>query len=168
MTAATSVRCKASQRQAIAPADAALADLSATPWRRIWLSERQDLWTLVDAQDHAWLSEHSWNVWHGGARGQWKKYAKRNIGVDRATVRMHREILKRADPRSARFMRTHHVDHVNGNALDNRRANLRWATAKQNAGNRHQRSFIPSLDLILRRLLASLPAVEREMADIPF
>ncbi|MGJ4888910.1 HNH endonuclease [Bradyrhizobium sp. HKCCYLRH3099] len=140
-------------------------DLSATPWRRIWLSERRELWTLVDACDHAWLSEHNWNVWHGGARGQWKHYAKRNVGPDRATVRMHREIMMLAEPRPRRFMAVHHVDHINGNSLDNRRANLRWATPAENAANRRGRAFIPPLDVILRQLLASLPG---EGAEIPF
>ncbi|WP_257164651.1 HNH endonuclease [Bradyrhizobium sp. SRS-191] len=144
-------------------------DLEHTPWRRILLSVREDVWTLVDAEDHAWLSQHTWNVWHGGARGRWKRYAKRNVGADRATVRMHREIMKRAEPRSERFMATHHVDHINGNALDNRRANLRWATPRQNAANRQVRAFVPSLDDILHRLLASLPEhAAPGLAEIPF
>jgi len=145
---------------------AAPLDLEATPWRKILLSAREDVWALVDAEDHAWLSQHTW---HGGARGRWKRYAKRNVGPDRATVRMHREIMMRADPRSQRFMATHHVDHINGNALDNRRANLRWATPRQNAGNRQVRAFIPSLDQILRQLLASLPEHSAAgLAEFPF
>ncbi|MGJ5163199.1 HNH endonuclease [Bradyrhizobium sp. HKCCYLR1051] len=144
-------------------------DLSGTPWRKILLSARDDIWTLVDAQDHAWLSQWTWNVWHGGARGKWKRYAKRNIGPDRATVRMHREIMMRAEPRSIRFMACHHVDHINGNALDNRRANLRWATPRQNAANRQVRAFIPPLDQVLRQLLASLPEhAAPGLAEIPF
>jgi hypothetical protein len=43
-----------------------LVDLSWTPWRRIMLSARDNIWTLVDAEDYAWLSEHIWNVWHAG------------------------------------------------------------------------------------------------------
>jgi hypothetical protein len=39
-----------------------LVDLSATPWRRIMLSARENIWTLVDAEDCAWLSENNWNV----------------------------------------------------------------------------------------------------------
>ncbi len=39
-----------------------LIDLSATPWRRIMLSARENIWTLVDAEDHAWLSENIWNL----------------------------------------------------------------------------------------------------------
>ncbi|WP_316234629.1 HNH endonuclease [Bradyrhizobium sp. SZCCHNR1020] len=132
-------------------------DLAATPWRRILLSAREDIWCLVDAEDYDWLSANTWNVWHGGARCRWKVYAKRNVGWDRATLRMHREIM----------IRSHHVDHINGNGLDNRRANLRWVTAKQNAANRFVRSAIPSIDDILRELLATLPE-PRELMDVPF
>jgi hypothetical protein len=141
-------------------------DLSWTPWRRIMLSARENIWCLVDAEDYAWLSEHIWNVSWGTAC-PWKKYAKRNEGPDRATVRMHREILIKADPRSERFIASHPGDHINGNGLDNRRANLRWATRKQNAANRFKRSDIPSLDTIVLQLLAEL-GPRPELAQVPF
>jgi hypothetical protein len=140
-----------------------LINLSSTRWRRIMLSAREDIWTLVDAEDHAWLSETIWNVsW--GSRTPWQKYAKRNVGPDRATLRMHREIMVKADPRSQRFMSTHHVDHINGQTLDNRRANLRWATQKQNAANRFARDAIPALDQIVLDLLGPRP----ELVEVPF
>src|SRR5438552_8437455 len=150
-----------------------LVDLSWTPWRRIMLSARENIWALVDAEDFPWLSENVWNVsW--GKSCPWKKYAKRNVGPDRATLRMHREIMIRNDPRSDRFMSTHHVDHGNGNGLDNRwrdrpgcPGNLSWATPKQNAANRFQRADIPSLDSIVLQLLAEL-GPRPEIVEVPF
>jgi hypothetical protein len=143
-----------------------LLDLSWTPWRRVWLSERDGIWCLVDAEDFAWLSETIWNVsW--GSRTPWQKYGKRNVGRDRATVRMHREIMMLAEPREERFMRSHYVDHINGQTLDNRRANLRWATHKQNCSNRTPRDRIPSLDSIVLQLAAALGA-RPERAGVPF
>jgi hypothetical protein len=140
-------------------------DLSATPWRLIVLNYRDDVCCLVDAIDYAWLIEHSWNEWWSG-RARWQLYAKRNIGPDRATVRMHREILRVADPRHAEELLELHGDHVNGQTLDNRRANLRWLTPAENRANSHPRERIPSLELIIRQLLATLPAHCGE--DIPF
>jgi len=143
-----------------------LVDLSWTPWRRIMLSARENVWALVDVEDYDWLSENIWNVsW--GSRTPWQKYAKRNVGSDRATLRMRREIMIRSAPRSERFMATHHVDHINGQTLDNRRANLRWASARQNAGNRTPRAAIPSLDSIVLQLLAQL-GPRPEIAEVPF
>lgn len=156
----------------------ALVDLSNTPWRRIWLSERDGIWCLVDAIDYEWLTAPvlaggramTWNVsW--GSRTPWQKYAKRNTGADRATVRMHREIMLRADPDGYGHKLV--VDHINGQTLDNRRANLRWATAAQNRMNMRERDQIPSLDSIVARLLADLPAAapgarSEILEDIPF
>jgi hypothetical protein len=140
-------------------------DLSATPWRLIVLNYRNDICCLVDAIDYAWLVEHTWNEWWSG-RARWQLYAKRNIGPDRATLRMHREILKIADPRTERAMLDLHGDHRNGQTLDNRRANLRWLTPADNRANTHARERIPTLELIIGRLLAGLPADGAH--DIPF
>lgn len=141
-------------------------DLSNTPWRRIWLSERDHIYSLVDAEDYGWISGHKWNIsW--GTSCPWKKYAKRNIGPDRATVRLHREVLIAADPRSDRFMAKHHGDHINGHGLDNRRANLRWATPRQNNANRFGRDNVPPLDSILLELLQA-HAAGHAMAEVPF
>ena len=130
-----------------------LIDLSATPWRRITLSARDNVWTLVDAADFEWLSRVTWNVsW--GSRTPWQLYAKRNVGRERATVRMHREIMIAADPRPESFMATHPVDHGNGQTLDNRRENLAWISHAANAANRHPRSAIPSLEAIVMQLMA--------------
>lgn len=144
-----------------------LFDLSWTPWRRIMLSARDNIWTLVDAEDFEWLSEHIWNVsW--GSRTPWQKYAKRNVGPDRATLRMHREIAIRRDPRSEKFMAKHPVHHLNRQTLDNRwSANLAWVTPAQNAAASGPRSQIPSLESIVLELVAGLgPRPIKE--DIPF
>jgi hypothetical protein len=104
-----------------------LPDLTGTPWRAIILSEKHEAWTLVDAIDYPWLILHRWNLsW--GKSCPWKTYAKRNVGPDRATVRMHRAILALVDPVPLEEAIEMHGDHVNGQGLDNRRANLRWAT----------------------------------------
>jgi hypothetical protein len=143
-----------------------LIDLSWTPWRRIMLSARENIWTLVDAEDHAWLSENIWNVsW--GSRTPWQKYAKRNVGQSRATLRMHRQIMIKAEPRPDDFIAKHPVDHANGQTLDNRKVNLSWVSKAQNIANRHPRHAIPSLDSIVLKLLATL-GPRPQAAEIPF
>lgn len=163
-------------RERVALDATGLVDLSGTPWRRIMLSARDNVYTLVDAEDYGWLSENIWNVsW--GSRTPWQKYAKRNVGPSRATLRMHREIMIRSDPRPEAFMAAHPVDHGNGQTLDNRKANLDWKSRAANAANRHPRGSIPSLDEIVMELLADFEHEKARlvaeaglgvMADVPF
>lgn len=155
------------RRQRVEFASVDLVDLSWTPWRRIMLSDRENIWTLVDAADYDWLSENIWNVWHDGRSG-WQYYAKRNVDPDRKTVRMHREIMMLRDPRSEAFHAAHPVDHINGQTLDNRfSANLRWLTKAENAANRRRRGDVPSLDSIVLQLIAEL-GPRPEIQEVPF
>ncbi len=79
---------------------------------------------LVDDKWFPYLSQFSWQARYDRTTG--KYYAARQ--VRRKFIRMHREILNAPDGL--------HVDHVNGNTLDNREKNLRLATSAQNAWNR--------------------------------
>lgn len=73
---------------------------------------------IADAKDFDILSRHSWCISKTG-------YAVANI--NHKVIKMHRYILgcESSDI----------VDHANGNALDNRRANLRICTPAENARN---------------------------------
>ena len=73
----------------------------------------------VDTADYSLVSRYSWYYRDGYAVSK----------INRREVRMHRMILNETDPERL-------VDHVNRNRLDNRRANLRVYTPKQNANNR--------------------------------
>ncbi|GJE06369.1 hypothetical protein AOPFMNJM_1685 [Methylobacterium jeotgali] len=107
------------------------------------LSDRFDVYALVDPEDHAWASRHRWCHTYGSGsicerfEGVFVidrpdgMYARRCVGG--RTLWLHREILIRKDgpPGRGRWI----GDHRNGNTLDCRRRNLRWATPSQNARN---------------------------------
>lgn len=100
-------------------------------YRTIPLTRGQ--FAIVDSDDYEMLSSHKW-------RADWDEtlqsfYALRSktrgiAGQPRqVTVRMHRVVmgLQHGDRR--------HVDHVNHNTLDNRKANLRVVSCAQNQHN---------------------------------
>lgn len=84
---------------------------------------------LVDDADYERLAKHKWFARKDADRG-W--YAERKVWkpgpVRQQRVAMHREVLGVESGL--------HVDHRNGNGLDNRRENLRAATHSQNQANR--------------------------------
>lgn len=77
---------------------------------------------LVDAADADRIGAVVWSCLRGH---NGKCYAHRRAG--RSSVYMHRLIAGTPDG--------FETDHINGNGLDNRRANLRTATASQNRAN---------------------------------
>ena len=78
---------------------------------------------IVDDEDYEWLSKYKWCARREDG-DHW--YAIRKSAGKH--LRMHREILKCPE--------TLHVDHKNGDGLDNRRSNLRTCSNKQNGANR--------------------------------
>ena len=88
---------------------------------------------LVDDEDYEWLSQTGWT-----AKGRitdptiYAAHSRRDENGVRRHVWMHRRILglERGSPLQ--------VDHINGNGLDNRRANLRVCTLAENHRNRRK------------------------------
>lgn len=82
----------------------------------------QGAFAKVDDEDYDGLSKHRWYL-------ACKTYAARNKKVrkKRITILMHRELIKVNSKMQ--------IDHINGDGLDNRKANLRICTKAQNAKN---------------------------------
>lgn len=99
------------------------------PFRRIPLTRGK--YAIVDAEDYERLMQYKWYA-NKGAR-TW--YAQRNQCIPgsnkQISIPMHRFILNAPDDML--------VDHINGNGLDNRKANLRLATYPQNSRNQSKR-----------------------------
>ena len=83
----------------------------------------------VDAEDWDRVKEHRWYIHRVS-----KKNFKANFYVEltrKPKTSLHRFIMNMVDaPRHV------HIDHINGNSLDNRKSNLRIATSSLNQANR--------------------------------
>jgi hypothetical protein len=80
--------------------------------------------TLVDDDDFEWLSKWKWCLSSCG-------YAMRATPLERSTIFMHRQIMN--TPKGME------VDHIDGNAINNQRYNLRQCTHAQNRRNSRKR-----------------------------
>lgn len=102
------------------------------PAARLWIDRWCDQWADIDAADHAYLAQWRWCL-HHDQRGH--AYVRRREGGRRGerTVYLHRVVMALIGPPPTPEHR--YVDHINNDGLDNRRGNLRWATASENARN---------------------------------
>jgi len=102
---------------------------------RIYGNDQASIWAIVDEEDYHWFVQWRWTA--KVSRGGKKIYLFRPAyagGARRRSIYLHVEIMKRTgiEPPSA----VHGItDHRNGNSLDCRRRNLRWATRSMNRRN---------------------------------
>lgn len=95
-----------------------MSENAVSPWVEIAIKGGV---ALVDAADAPLVQRHRWWIRTGYA------YGKERVDGRQVTLLMHRVVLG-APPGSM-------IDHANGNRLDNRRQNLRFCDAWQNASN---------------------------------
>ena len=121
------------------PLDPNYCDFS-PPQLRMYAGEYADVECLVDEEDYLFFTKWMWcpkfdrsgKVYFRRAESTYDMLGKR---VGSFTIYLHIEILTRAEgppPTRTRCI----GDHFNGNSLDNRRQNLRWATKRENNQNR--------------------------------
>jgi hypothetical protein len=110
---------------------------------RIYGDDNASVWAVVDAEDYAYFSQWRWCPTKACRIARRKTYLRRQIG--NRTLYLHVEIMQRVEPAPSPAHII--VDHMNGNSLDCRRANLRWATPSQNAKNKFG-SYTRQLELV--------------------
>lgn len=105
---------------------------------RIYGDDRASMWAVVDELDYWYFSRWRW------CPRQWKNkiHLRRAVGESSNGQRLrtyslylHVEIMKRTGIAPASNLHCL-VDHKNGDSLDCRRSNLRWATRTENNRNR--------------------------------
>ncbi len=85
---------------------------------------------LVDDEDYEKLMKFSW-AFNPEGLGYAVRKGNQRRGEPR-TIQMHREILDMVCDKTKNKI----IDHINGNGLDNRKSNLRFANTQKNAFNR--------------------------------
>ena len=91
-------------------------------------STAEDRFAKISPQDAELILRYKWRITYAGKSQSRLYYASsRERGRNGKWIRMHRLIMGIADGV--------HVDHINGDGLDNRRENLRIVTAQLNQAN---------------------------------
>lgn len=108
----------------------------------VWIDPDNNIFVLVSAEDYEWVMQWRWHTTPN--KNKTKLYATRMTGTRKQGVRfqkkiyLHKDILLRTElkPRTKKHKLG---DHINGDSLDCRRENLRWATHSMNNRNRKPR-----------------------------
>ena len=111
---------------------------SDVPFGPLWLSGeialRDDLFAVVDNNQLGWASQWRWHIKPSKNGKKFYAVRKARVAGRNVSVFLHKELLTRAigGPPTPR-----HIigDHCNGNSLDCRVSNLRWATPAENRQN---------------------------------
>lgn len=82
--------------------------------------------SLVDDEDYKLVCAYSWQAARNGS--SWRAMCRTGSGIFKQTIYMHRLIM--------RARKGQEIDHINGDALDNRKSNLRFCTRAENTRNR--------------------------------
>ncbi len=104
--------------------------------KRIKLSGKlgEGSYALVDDEDYERVNKYRWHLLND--RPSRTVHFVMDGREREMAVFMHNEVLGRLLKPGETHNRKMHVDHINGNPLDNRRNNLRLCTASQNSMNR--------------------------------
>jgi hypothetical protein len=91
---------------------------------------------LIDSEDLHHFERYAWTSVSGDLKKRQKRYAMctTTSGGKPVTLYLHRQIV---GAQAGEL-----VDHINGDSLDNRRSNLRIASASLNGANRHYESGV--------------------------
>ncbi len=98
-------------------------------FRRIALT--QGKYAIVDPDDYYRLNQYKWSASRVGRKFYAVRTGPARNGKRGKSYRMHREV--------ANIPEGLECDHINANSLDNRKANLRPATRRQNCWNSSKR-----------------------------
>lgn len=110
--------------------------------RRIYGDDNAQVYAIVDEEDYWHFTKYKWTTKRSRGGPEGKFYLRRAVGenangmrLKTFTLYLHVEIMKRKDPVRPCVAHTL-VDHRDGQSLNCRRSNLRWATPTMNNRNR--------------------------------